>query len=155
MSNPSNLAQKIRQNHQFLSNRCMTPSVAALCIVWFIHYAVWFFHCFAWFKGSIDASDASNKVVRCFIIIKWMVVPITILQITPMPISRIIIIFASTYGIICPCSNSYMGNINTSIFFTQFFRIGTWIFMLRFLKAFLEAPFIWTGGKNCKTFPCV
>ena len=32
MSNPSHLAQKIRQNHQFWSNRCMTPSVAALCI---------------------------------------------------------------------------------------------------------------------------
>ena len=26
MSNPSHLAQKISQNHQFLSNRCMTPS---------------------------------------------------------------------------------------------------------------------------------
>ena len=33
MSNPSHLAQKIRQNHQFWSNICMTPSVAALCIV--------------------------------------------------------------------------------------------------------------------------
>ena len=31
MSNPSHLAQKVRQNHQFWSNRCMTPSVAALC----------------------------------------------------------------------------------------------------------------------------
>ena len=30
-SNPSHLAQKIRQNHQFWSNRCMTPSVAAVC----------------------------------------------------------------------------------------------------------------------------
>ena len=36
MSNPSHLAQKIRQNHQFWSNRCMTPSVAALCIVMII-----------------------------------------------------------------------------------------------------------------------
>ena len=33
MSNPPHLAQEIRQNHQFWSNRCMTPSVAALCIV--------------------------------------------------------------------------------------------------------------------------
>ena len=32
-SNPSHLAQKIRQNHQFWSNRCMTPSVAALCSI--------------------------------------------------------------------------------------------------------------------------
>ena len=32
MSNPSHLAQKIRQNHQLWSNRCMTPFVAALCI---------------------------------------------------------------------------------------------------------------------------
>ena len=32
MSNPSHLAQKISQNHQFWSNRCMTPSVAALCM---------------------------------------------------------------------------------------------------------------------------
>ena len=31
MSNPSHLAQKIRQNHQLWSNRCMTPFVAALC----------------------------------------------------------------------------------------------------------------------------
>ena len=28
-SNPSHLAQKIRQNHQFWSNRCMTPSLGA------------------------------------------------------------------------------------------------------------------------------
>ena len=30
-SNPSHLAQKIGQNHQFWSNKCMTPFVAALC----------------------------------------------------------------------------------------------------------------------------
>ena len=28
-SNPSHLAQKIRKNHQFWSNRCMTPSLGA------------------------------------------------------------------------------------------------------------------------------
>ena len=33
MSNPSHWAQNIRQNDQFWSNRCMTPSVAALWIV--------------------------------------------------------------------------------------------------------------------------
>ena len=32
-SNPSHLAQKISQNHQFWSNRCMTPSMGALCSV--------------------------------------------------------------------------------------------------------------------------
>ena len=33
MSNPSHLAPKNIGNHQFWSNRCMTPSVAALFIV--------------------------------------------------------------------------------------------------------------------------
>ena len=36
-SNPSHLAQKISQNHQFWSNRCMTPFVGALCNVCLFH----------------------------------------------------------------------------------------------------------------------
>jgi hypothetical protein len=44
MSNPTHLVQKIRQNHQFWSNRCMTPSVAAVCIVGSYYYEWLEFH---------------------------------------------------------------------------------------------------------------
>ena len=59
------------------------------------------------------ASNASNEVIVCSLITtwQWLVVPFTIIPITPMPIFKIIIILAPKHRITCPCTCSSVPNV--------------------------------------------